>query len=192
MKPYVIFLLTSMIFMPSCFAKQADQEEITPPSQNSSKFMDVVIISIEKGTFTREESENTLLLKRRGYAGAYRLKIKIKNYSEPLEGVVYYGANQYTIDDIPAFSLNVSFQEPVVLHKNSDGNYHLSEILKPWKEIETLITVKYFDLFLDESIEAQKEVYIMILNDKNFSECCPGYIKQAKVFFSKKNMISNL
>lgn len=200
MKGYRILFLTSMLFVSSCFSDETNQQGQESPFQASNilkntkelnplkpgRFTDVELVGLENGIYIREELENTLLLKRRGYQGAEHLKIRVDNYSEPLYGIVYYGANQYTIDDNPAFPLKASFQDYVVLHKDSYGNYNLSTILKSEKEIEHLIETKYFDLFLDESIEAQKEVYSMVLNDKVFFDCCPEYIENAKYFFDKK------
>ncbi len=178
MKNFIYFLLICSF---SFYSFADNHEKITI---NIDSFSDITLTGINKEDLTYNESDNILYLEKKGYIGFENLSIATKD-SEPLSGTAHYGVLQYLIDDMPAFALSASFQERITLHKDSNAQYKISDIVKSSEEIENLIMRQYFNVFLEESTKTQREFYLRIVDDKSWTVCCPEYIAQAKAFLGK-------
>lgn len=103
--------------------------------------------------------------------------VKVLSFKES----IIIGYKQYTIDDNPARPLDVAIEKEI--QTKESFYYKLIEV----KDLNKWLEDNYFDDVKSESLMFQNNFYKQLLNNKrDYTKCCPEYIKQASKFLETK------
>ena len=189
MRLLIILFLTSLL---NCIDKEKNDQKLVKNNTDIQTNIDcndfILKVDIDKEDFNVVNKGDTIFIYKELYGSIESKRVSIIEKENRLSNLevsenIENGFYQRMTDDNKSFALNIFYNtanKPKLV-----SNEFISSDSKSFKSV--LLEQHFFDV-KKESLKKQNKFYKNLLeNKKDYEDCCPEYIEQAKNFLKKKD-----